>query len=204
MAGKTRRPGADVRRREITDAAIEVFGEKNYNWATTREIAERAGVSERTLFFYFKNKKELYKIAFRQSGQELMDAINRGNPPLDDMRTFIKMGSRNVVAFLKENPYKMKLLIQSVDVTGDPELKDEIGQMVQGMYEYTRSRVEAAQKSGELEKGIKVDSLTVFIMGFNFIVSYMEFFDLDWFKNVDIYSVGDHFANQITLHERKD
>ena len=119
MAVKTRRPGADVRRREITDAAIEVFGEKNYSWATTREIAERAGVSERTLFFYFKNKKELYKTAFRKCGQELIEAVNRGNPPLDDIRTFIKMGSRNVVAFLKENPLKMKMIIQSV--------ADEIG-----------------------------------------------------------------------------
>jgi hypothetical protein len=76
--------------------------------------------------------------------------------------------------------------------------------MVQAMYEYSYSRVEAAQKSGDLKKDIKIDSLTVFIMGFNYIVSYMEFFDLDWFKNVDLYSVGDHFANQVTRRDVED
>ncbi|WP_198592033.1 TetR/AcrR family transcriptional regulator [Kyrpidia spormannii] len=43
----------------ILEAAIRVFSEKGFSAARTREIAEEAGVSEGTVFNYFKTKKDL-------------------------------------------------------------------------------------------------------------------------------------------------
>lgn len=44
---------------KILDAAIKVFAEKGYGGASTREIAEAAGVSEGSVFKYYKTKRGL-------------------------------------------------------------------------------------------------------------------------------------------------
>lgn len=51
--------GKERRRKRIKDAAREVFVERGYELATTREIAERAEVSLGTLFAYAPTKSEL-------------------------------------------------------------------------------------------------------------------------------------------------
>jgi TetR/AcrR family transcriptional regulator len=53
-------PGADVRQR-ILDAAEAVFAERGYGAASTREIAGRAGIGKRMLFYYFASKEAVYR-----------------------------------------------------------------------------------------------------------------------------------------------
>jgi AcrR family transcriptional regulator len=49
----------DETRQRIIDAALKLFGEVGYTRATTRAIAEAAGVNEVTIFRHFGNKKNL-------------------------------------------------------------------------------------------------------------------------------------------------
>ncbi len=45
---------------KILEAALKLFSEKGFLGATTKEIAKRAGISEVTLFRYFKTKEQLF------------------------------------------------------------------------------------------------------------------------------------------------
>lgn len=49
------------RRREILEAAAEVFGENGYDCATIAEVAGRAGVSSGTVLNYFGSKGDLFE-----------------------------------------------------------------------------------------------------------------------------------------------
>ncbi|HLI66003.1 MAG TPA: helix-turn-helix domain-containing protein [Caulobacteraceae bacterium] len=51
------RSGEDARRR-LQQAALELFAERGYEATTTAEIATRAGVTERTFFRHFPDKRE--------------------------------------------------------------------------------------------------------------------------------------------------
>ncbi|MGD0229085.1 MAG: TetR/AcrR family transcriptional regulator [Syntrophorhabdales bacterium] len=53
-------PGKAVRRRQIIQAAIEVFGRSNFQDASICEIARKAGVADGTIYQYFKNKEDLF------------------------------------------------------------------------------------------------------------------------------------------------
>lgn len=46
-------------RRRMQEAALELFREKGYDGTTAAEIAARAGVTERTFFRYFPDKREV-------------------------------------------------------------------------------------------------------------------------------------------------
>jgi AcrR family transcriptional regulator len=50
----------DERRRQILQVAMRLFSEKGFSGTTTKEIAQRAGVSEAMVFRHFANKDELY------------------------------------------------------------------------------------------------------------------------------------------------
>jgi AcrR family transcriptional regulator len=49
----------ETRRRQILMGAAQVFFEKGFHKATTKEIAQAAGVSEGTIYNYFSNKRDL-------------------------------------------------------------------------------------------------------------------------------------------------
>jgi len=53
--------GKQETRRKILDAALELFGEKGYVAASTREIAEKAGINHLTLFRHFGSKEALFR-----------------------------------------------------------------------------------------------------------------------------------------------
>ncbi|RKX58937.1 MAG: TetR/AcrR family transcriptional regulator [Thermodesulfobacteriota bacterium] len=48
-------------REKILKIALTLFSKKGYLGATTREIAQKAGITEVTLFRYFPNKETLFK-----------------------------------------------------------------------------------------------------------------------------------------------
>jgi AcrR family transcriptional regulator len=51
---------AKDRRQQILDVAFGLFARKGYDGATTREIAEEAGINEALLFRHFSSKENLY------------------------------------------------------------------------------------------------------------------------------------------------
>lgn len=60
QARETATPDAASTRGRITHAALELFAERSYEAATTKAIADRAGVTERTLFKHFPSKEDLF------------------------------------------------------------------------------------------------------------------------------------------------
>lgn len=69
---------------KLLQAALELFSEKGYLGATTKEIAKRAGVSELTLFRHFKSKENLFtavlnRYSFLPKLRELLKEIE-GKP----------------------------------------------------------------------------------------------------------------------------
>ena len=77
---------AAQRRAQLIDVAISVFGQRGFRGATTKAIADAAGVSEATIFRHFPSKADLHIAAFQQRtgvGTEHLVAVLRG---YDDRR----------------------------------------------------------------------------------------------------------------------
>ena len=72
-APTTHRPGPVRQRRkeqrpgEIIDAALHEFAGHGFAATRLEDVAERAGVTKGTIYFYFKDKEELFKAAARSS-----------------------------------------------------------------------------------------------------------------------------------------
>src|SRR3982074_396266 len=58
MIGRMTRWGPDARGR-LMKSALELYGKRGYDQTTVADIAERAGLTERTFFRHFADKKEV-------------------------------------------------------------------------------------------------------------------------------------------------
>jgi AcrR family transcriptional regulator len=71
------------RRRQLLDAALEVFVTRGYHAAAMDEIAERAGVSKPVLYQHFPGKLELYLALLDESVDTLVEKVRdalKSNP----------------------------------------------------------------------------------------------------------------------------
>ncbi len=65
----------DERRELLMDAALEVFTEKGFHFASMDDVAARAGVSKPIVYQYFSSKHELYMGILDQSVENLIAGI---------------------------------------------------------------------------------------------------------------------------------
>ena len=95
------RSGEDARRR-LQQAALELFGERGYEATTTAGIAAKAGVTERTFFRHFPDKREALfdgEDAFRTS---LSDGVLAAPEDVNPMAALL-CGFRAVERVLEDN-----------------------------------------------------------------------------------------------------
>ena len=64
-----------ARRRQLLEAALEVFVARGYHAAAMDEIAERAGVSKPVLYQHFPGKQELYLALLDESVEALIETV---------------------------------------------------------------------------------------------------------------------------------
>ncbi|MCY8506912.1 TetR/AcrR family transcriptional regulator [Bacillus atrophaeus] len=71
--------------RRILDAAMQLIVKNGYRATTTKEIAEKANVSEATIFRNFKNKQGLMKALISQHSRSMSSIIGKttGDPHND-------------------------------------------------------------------------------------------------------------------------
>lgn len=89
MARKIRL-SADERRKQIMQIATGLFAEKGFAGTRTREIADKAGISETLVFYHFKSKDELYKAILLENlaHHPLQPEIERYENLNDDFAVF--------------------------------------------------------------------------------------------------------------------
>jgi AcrR family transcriptional regulator len=62
-------------RGRLLKAALELYGERGFEQTTVAEIAERAGLTERTFFRYFADKREVLFAGASALEEELITAV---------------------------------------------------------------------------------------------------------------------------------
>jgi len=81
------------RKEEILRAAFEVFKKYGFAKATMEDVAYQCGIKKTALYYYFKNKEDLFKTVFRNDIYSLKISLTKEiekqtNPP-DKIKTYM-------------------------------------------------------------------------------------------------------------------
>lgn len=106
-------------REKILAAAIDLMSMKGYSATTTKEIAEKAGISEMTVFRKFKSKQEILdNLIEKYTSSFQSENIFVGNCLVYDLEVDLANVSRTYQTFMNENK-KVVLLAYKESGTHD-------------------------------------------------------------------------------------
>src|SRR5487761_1621127 len=121
-----------ARRRQLLDAAMEVFVARGYHAAAMDEIADRAGVSKPVLYQHFPGKQDLYLALLDESVGRLVEAVTGAIRSTTDNRQRVNATFAAYFEYVAEHSGTFKLVFES-DFTNEPAV---------------RARLDAANKEG--------------------------------------------------------
>jgi TetR/AcrR family transcriptional regulator len=113
-ADRTTRPSADQTRERIVAAAADLFAERSFDGATTREIAARAGVTQPLLNYHYTSKDSLWREAVDSLFGALTASMAAHLGELGDVDelTRAKLSVREFVVFSARNPQLHRIITQ--------------------------------------------------------------------------------------------
>ncbi len=114
-----------ARRRQLLQAALEVFVARGYHAAAMDEIAERAGVSKPVLYQHFPGKQDLYLALLDESVEELIDTVRTALRSTDDNRQRVFATIRAYFEFVAAQSGTFRLVFES-DFANEPAVRERI------------------------------------------------------------------------------
>lgn len=118
---------AEARRIQILMGAAQVFSEKGFHKATTKEIAKAAGVSEGTIYNYFDNKRDLLVAMVELLATQSLKDLIATEPPADPKQLItVIMHDRYQLA--KERGHQVAPII--AEIFNDVELREALYQQI--------------------------------------------------------------------------
>src|SRR5579859_6893434 len=101
------------RRRQLLDAALEVFVTQGYHAAAMDEIAERAGVSKPVLYQHFPGKLDLYLALLDESVAELISAVSAALASTSDNKEWVPATFRAFFDYVSGAGEAFRLVFES-------------------------------------------------------------------------------------------
>jgi len=157
MAQRRERPaqqrGIETRERLVA-AALEAFADHGYAGATTRAIAERAGVALAALPYHFETKEALWRAAADRIFGRLVEQFQARIRGLEgvDAPTRLRLLLRDYVLFAATHPELHRFMLREGAVAS-PRLRWLVRTHVEPLFRYFRSLIEEGQEQGIVRPG---------------------------------------------------
>lgn len=143
----------DTTRGKILATALQVFAERGFDGARTREIAELAGANLGLITYYFQNKETLWReavtYAFAELQRELADAA--AVRAESDERAQLEHLARSFVRFVARKPEFMRLMNDEGKRDG-PRMRWLVDRFVTPLHEGLGALFERGQARGVLPR----------------------------------------------------
>src|SRR5215472_3903903 len=117
-----------ARRRQLLDAAMEVFVARGYHAAAMDEIAERAGVSKPVLYQHFPGKQDLYLALLDESVETLRGAVADAIRSTTDNRQRVTATFAAYFEYVAEHSGTFRLVFES-DFTSEPAVRARLAEL---------------------------------------------------------------------------
>jgi len=162
-------PSPDETRQRIIDAAAEVGSQVGYAKATTKAIAEAAGVNEVTLFRHFGTKENLFSAAIEQYGGPAIAPAIEAQLTGDYRQDMMTLGNILMAVLLERREMLRLLLCESAHI---PEVKTVLARNPRELRKMTARYLRSQMENGTIKEQ-HPEALAQAFMGmfFSYVIS---------------------------------
>jgi len=132
----------DVRRQQLLELGLELFGNQTYDELSIDEIAKRAGVSKGLLYHYFPSKRAFYVAAVQEAARQLLeetDIDRHGRGPEPDPEG-VRAGLRDFLGYVSRRRLAYAFLLRG-GIGTDTEVAEIIEETRQALVDRMLSRM---------------------------------------------------------------
>ena len=144
--GRPTRLPRSARRKQLLEAAQEVFVAQGYHAAAMDDIAERAGVSKPVLYQHFPGKLELYLALLDQHCDAIVEKVRQAMAASTDNKQRIAGAMRAYFDFVDHESEAFRLVFES-DLRNEPAVRERVERV-------ERSCVEAVTETIMADTGV--------------------------------------------------
>jgi AcrR family transcriptional regulator len=167
-----RRRDKEATKQTLLAAAVEVFAQRGFDGATTKEVAARAGVNEGLIQRYFGGKAGLLQAIVGNMCGERLTAC-RAAPPSDSLKAEIATVLRHEIMQADANRDFLRVFISRALVDAD------LAASLRAHYQDSRmphlvERLKHFQQDGTLDPAVDLENLAATVTTFAFGLGFMQ------------------------------
>jgi TetR/AcrR family fatty acid metabolism transcriptional regulator len=148
----------------ILEAAVKVFARQGFYQSTIAQIAKEAGVSDGTIYLYFKNKDDIlvhfFSYRTKQVFERFRAEVKIADNSLDKLRNLIR---RHLTEFQRDRD--MAVVYQVETHQNSRLAESQIREMSMMYQDLVAEIVELGQQEGSIRKDLYVGLVKRFILG---------------------------------------
>ena len=137
VSGSTMRPSRmprSARRKQLLEAAQEVFVAQGYHAAAMDDIAERAGVSKPVLYQHFPGKLELYLALLDTHCDAILERMRAAMSSSSDNKVRVAAATSAYFDFIDHESEAFRLVYES-DLRNEPSVRERFERVERGCVE---------------------------------------------------------------------
>lgn len=122
-------------RREILDAAGELFAEEGYEHVTIRRVADKIQYSQGVIFYYFKNKAEILTALCEETFSGLTERFEEIGERHGEALDRLMAASRAFVDFATTHPHHYRVVLTPPSEMDGEDSIERIGRLGKELFE---------------------------------------------------------------------
>jgi AcrR family transcriptional regulator len=130
-----------TRRREILDAALEVFTERGYHRAGIEEIRDRSGASIGSIYHHFGGKEEIAAALYVEGMADYQRSLSETVRATSGAEALVREMVRNHLRWVRANPDLARFLLSTREADVREATDDRLKEMNREMIEAMRDRI---------------------------------------------------------------
>lgn len=176
----------DLKRRQIIQAAAEVFGNSNFQNAAISEIAQKADVAEGTLYQYFKNKEDIFFSIPAEKTEEFCEEFDLHLRGIHDAFNKIRKLIWYYLYFFKTNPAYARSLMLEMRVSKN-FIRSKTYDRIKVFTDKVLEIIKEGQEEGRIRKDIDIYIIRELLLG------TLEHRVTGWLLKEEKYDLVEHY-----------
>lgn len=159
------RQSTDIRQEQIKQAVIDIISDNGIKNLSIKNLAERIGMSEGSIFRHFKSKNDIIISIFNDIQDNFISELRKTARSNEEPSIRLNNYLSATVKYHTENKGINMLLFSEASYKNDPELKKRLQQIFHDQKQFVKEIISDGISTGIWDENVVIENVALMYMG---------------------------------------
>jgi len=160
-----KRQSTDIRQEQIKQAVIDIISDNGIKNLSIKNLAERIGMSEGSIFRHFKSKNDIIISIFNDIQDNFISELRKIARSNEEPSIRLNNYLSATVKYHTENKGINMLLFSEASYKNDPELKKRLQQIFHDQKQFVKEIISDGISTGIWDENVVIENVALMYMG---------------------------------------